>query len=148
MNGQTFAGASVDFNKIIHGPQMGAWWPPGHPLDTADSGLGGGTPITSPTQGDWFDMATKAELQDMLDAQTRTLRDGDPQHLENLTQIRAQVTELRAFINQIKVGDGPDVPPGSDTHKPNLKVILAAAVAETDPGAIAAAVVAALPAQA
>jgi len=47
MNGQTFAGASVDFNRVIHGPQMGAWWPPGHPLDSADSGLGGGAELTA-----------------------------------------------------------------------------------------------------
>jgi hypothetical protein len=43
---QSFAGASVDFNRIIHADQLGAWWPPG-----ADSPLGGGTEIQPPAPG-------------------------------------------------------------------------------------------------
>lgn len=29
----TLGGASVDFDRIIHEEQLGAWWPPGHSLD-------------------------------------------------------------------------------------------------------------------
>lgn len=32
-NGQKIGGASVDFDRIIRRAQLGAWWPPGHPLD-------------------------------------------------------------------------------------------------------------------
>lgn len=39
LNGQTIGGAAVDFDRIIHADQLGAWWPPG--LEPA----GGGTPI-------------------------------------------------------------------------------------------------------
>jgi GH25 family lysozyme M1 (1,4-beta-N-acetylmuramidase) len=88
---------------------------------TGESVLGGGTPITNPVSTDWFDMATKAELQEMLDAQTRTLRDGDPQHLENLTQIRAQVSALAGALGFMIRGDGADVPKSEDTHGWNLK---------------------------
>jgi hypothetical protein len=35
LNGQRLAGASVDFNHIVHADQLGAWWPPGHEPDTA-----------------------------------------------------------------------------------------------------------------
>lgn len=39
LNGQTLAGASVDFDKIIHPAVLGAWWPAGH------APAGSGTPI-------------------------------------------------------------------------------------------------------
>jgi hypothetical protein len=35
LNGQHLAGASVDFNRIVHAEQLGAWWPPGHRLDSS-----------------------------------------------------------------------------------------------------------------
>jgi hypothetical protein len=36
LNHQTLGGASVDFDRIIHADQLGAWWPPGHdPSNTA-----------------------------------------------------------------------------------------------------------------
>lgn len=31
----TMAGASVDFDEVMHADQCGAWWPPGHRYDTA-----------------------------------------------------------------------------------------------------------------
>lgn len=36
LNGQTVGGASVDLDRVIHAAQLGAWWPPGSPLDTGD----------------------------------------------------------------------------------------------------------------
>src|SRR5439155_8025421 len=39
MNGQTFAGASVDFNKILNGPQLGALVTHGHKFVTEASGI-------------------------------------------------------------------------------------------------------------
>lgn len=36
LNGQTVAGASVDFDRIIDAAGIGAWWPPGHPLDSGN----------------------------------------------------------------------------------------------------------------
>lgn len=40
LNGQTVAGVTVDFDRIIHPEALGAWWPGGL------IPLGGGTPIT------------------------------------------------------------------------------------------------------
>jgi len=57
---QTFAGASVDFNKIIHGSLLGAWWPPG-----VEAPLGGGTEIKED------DMPTADEIVDALMAYKR-----------------------------------------------------------------------------
>jgi hypothetical protein len=37
LNGQTLGGASVDFDRIIDLAKLGAWWPPGHPLDEGDN---------------------------------------------------------------------------------------------------------------
>lgn len=39
LNGQHLAGASVDFNRIVHAEQLGAWWPPGHRLDGGSASL-------------------------------------------------------------------------------------------------------------
>lgn len=33
LNGQHMARASVDFDKVEHAAQLGAWWPPGHPVN-------------------------------------------------------------------------------------------------------------------
>lgn len=38
LNGQTLAGASVDFNRIVHPDRLGAWWPPGHAVAVASNG--------------------------------------------------------------------------------------------------------------
>lgn len=32
---KTLGGASVDYDRIIHADQLGAWWPPGHALDSS-----------------------------------------------------------------------------------------------------------------
>lgn len=34
-NGQSLAGATVDFDRIINASRLGAWWPPGYSLDSA-----------------------------------------------------------------------------------------------------------------
>lgn len=34
LNGQTINGASVDYDRVIHPEQLGAWWPPNNPLNT------------------------------------------------------------------------------------------------------------------
>lgn len=38
LNGQTVAGASVDFDRVLDDALLGAWWPPGHPLDSPTGG--------------------------------------------------------------------------------------------------------------
>jgi hypothetical protein len=92
MNGQTFAGASVDFNRVIHGPQMGAWWPPGHPLDSADSGLGSGIPLED-------DMTPEQDAKlDKIIAQTATANSG-------LT-VANQQGEFNAVLNALKLAGG------------------------------------------
>ena len=41
LNGQTLGGASVDYDRIIHPAQLGAWWPPGHsPQSTSAAPIG------------------------------------------------------------------------------------------------------------
>lgn len=35
-NGMTLGGASVDFDELINAAQLGAWWPPDHPLNTGE----------------------------------------------------------------------------------------------------------------
>lgn len=40
LNGQKLAGASVDFDRVIHPAELGAWWPPAHPLNTASTATG------------------------------------------------------------------------------------------------------------
>lgn len=40
LNGQKIGGASVDFDKVIHPADLGAWWPPTHPLNTANPTTG------------------------------------------------------------------------------------------------------------
>jgi hypothetical protein len=121
----TLGGSSVDLNQIRNASHLGAWWPPGHPLDTAETELGGGVPITIPAT-DWFDTVDQATLQSMLDAQTRTLRDGDAQHPNNLTVIRQILIDLTAAVAYAIRGDldpatGKPSAKGSDTHPWNLK---------------------------
>lgn len=55
LNSQTLAGAGVDFDKIMHPAELGAWWPAGH----APSG-GSGNPIG--------DDVTPEQMQQLLDA--------------------------------------------------------------------------------
>ena len=53
-NGQTLAGGSVDFDKIYHPAELGAWWPAGHDPS-------GGTEIPL---GDDMDETQAAQLQE------------------------------------------------------------------------------------
>lgn len=36
LNGQVLGGASVDFDRVVHAAQLGAWWPPDSPYNTPE----------------------------------------------------------------------------------------------------------------
>ena len=73
-NGQNLAGASVDFDKVIHPDQLGAWWP--KPL----------TPPAPPVQEFTLDAAAKARF-DQSDAE--------------IAALKSQLTDLQTAVNNI-----------------------------------------------
>jgi len=108
------------------------------------------------TSQDWFDMATQADLQKVVGDSISLLlygdgpnvSDGSNTHPYNIKSLHDKVDAVKGTLGVIAYGDGRTVPPGSDTHPENLKVILSLVKAGFDPSAFAAAIVAALPAQA
>lgn len=46
LNGQKLGGAEVDFDRIIHADQLGAWWPPQSAGDLAGATLEGGSDMS------------------------------------------------------------------------------------------------------
>jgi hypothetical protein len=49
-NGQTLGGASVDFDRVIHAADLGAWWPPTNPLNIAPTTTQESAVTYTPTQ--------------------------------------------------------------------------------------------------
>jgi GH25 family lysozyme M1 (1,4-beta-N-acetylmuramidase) len=94
-------------------------------LTAGETGLGGGTPITSPLASDWFDMATLADLRAVVKdenaKQSAFLITGDPQHTDNLSVIGNKLDSIAGALSLMISGDGRDVSKGSDTHPWNLK---------------------------
>ncbi len=63
LNGQTLAGASVDFDEIVHAGNLGAWWPNGVVVPQVNNEV---PIVTTPDTTDWFDMATVQDLNNVV----------------------------------------------------------------------------------
>jgi len=88
-----------------------------------------------PSTGDWFDMATQADLETVV---RRVLNEGTGygtsgwaktnQNMYDRTgdiinKLNAMKSQITSEAQMNRWGDGRDVPPGSDTHPWNLKVV-------------------------
>jgi hypothetical protein len=123
LNGQQMAGAQVDFDRIIHPDQLGAWWPNG----VAPSG--GGTPIGDDWMTDPVAVQHLANIDAFesniwpkvasLDATTALI----PPLLGQVLTAAATTNELLAeLITAIKAvpGGGSPVPVAPATYNFNL----------------------------
>jgi Domain of unknown function (DUF1906) len=94
LNGQRLAGADVDFDKIIHPAELGAWWPAGR------------TPST-----DWFDMA---DVDDLKNALRAVLNEGTAVGQTNWAGTnRAILSTAQALANRLNEVGGSVVNSGN-----------------------------------
>lgn len=104
-NGQKFGGADVDFDRIIHAAELGAWWPPSHPLDSVARETAAVKPTPLPIVQE--DDMPKILLVDQKDAKKAGVRwpgyfefraDGQLTHIPTIARLQA----LRAIGCQQK----------------------------------------------
>jgi hypothetical protein len=104
---------------------------PSFDMNSFRSSIGaGGT-----TGGDWFDMATEADLRRIVKEECgviyQLLANGDganvgpdkDTHPQNFKRTRQEIADLKTLSNFIWVGDGRDVEVGSDTHPWSVKTV-------------------------
>lgn len=148
LNGQSMAGASVDYDHIIHAAELGAWWPAGH------APAGSGTPLEEVSMSAADVAALSAKIDDLatllLYGDGPDVPDSKNTHADNIRRTRKDIGVLAAVLGLITNGDGPDVDVSVDTHGNSLKAIRAAqrvadAKLTAAPATITAAVVAAVP---
>jgi len=94
-----------------------------------------GTGGTGGGGGDWFDMATEAQLDAIVkkhcDRIYGLLSYGDGQnvgadkdtHPNNFKRTRSEIADVRSLVDLVRVGDGRDVPVSADTHQESVKTV-------------------------